>query len=130
MNDTPDSHQRPKVNIPGYTLLDRLGVGGYGEVWRASAPGGLTKAVKFVFGQYNEKRASNELRALDKVLEVRHPFLLSLERIEVLEDRLVIITEVADKSLKDRFDECLVGGKQGIPREEILGYLRDAADAI
>ena len=130
MNDTPDSNQRPNVKIPGYTLLDRLGVGGYGEVWRASAPGGLTKAVKFVFGQYNEKRASNELKALDKVLQVRHPFLLSLERIEVLEDRLVIITEVADKSLKDRFDECAAQGEQGIPREEILGYLRDAADAL
>ena len=130
MNEMPESNQRPEVKLPGYTLLDRLGAGGYGEVWRASAPGGLTKAVKFVFGQYNEKRAANELKSLEKVLEVRHPFLLSLERIEVLEDRLVIITEVADGSLKDRFDECVADGEAGIPREELLGYLRDTADAL
>lgn len=130
MNETPHSNQCPEVKLPGYTLIDRLGAGGYGEVWRASAPGGLTKAVKFVFGQYNEKRAANELKALEKVLEVRHPFLLSLERIEVLEDRLVIITEVADASLKDRFDECVEAGEAGVPREELLGYLRDTADAL
>ena len=77
--------QDPDVNfepLPGYRLIERLGSGGYGEVWRAEAPGGLTKAIKFVFGKHDEKRASIELRALDHVRGVRHPFLLSLERIE------------------------------------------------
>lgn len=118
------------IALPGYALSDQLGVGGYGEVWRATAPGGLAKAVKFVFGHYSEKRATRELRALEKIKEVRHPFLLSLERIEVLEDRLVIITELADCSLKDRFDQCQTQGMPGIAREELLGYLRDAADAL
>lgn len=118
------------IALPGYALSDQLGVGGYGEVWRATAPGGLAKAVKFVFGHYSEKRATRELRALEKIKEVRHPFLLSLERIEVLEDRLVIITELAEGSLKDRFDQCQAQGMPGIAREELLGYLRDAADAL
>jgi serine/threonine protein kinase len=116
--------------LPGYRLIEHLGSGGYGEVWRAEAPGGLTKAIKFVFGQQHEKRATNELRALDRVRGVRHPFLLSLERIEIVEGRLVVVTELADGSIKDRFDACRCEGLPGIPRAELLGYLRDAADAL
>ncbi len=118
------------LSLPGYSLATRLGAGGYGEVWLAHAPGGLTKAVKFIYGSYNDKRAEHELRALQRVKEVRHPFLLSLERIEVINGRLVIVTELADASLKDRFDECRQQGLAGIPRGELLKYLLDAADAL
>jgi serine/threonine protein kinase len=118
------------ASLPGYTLSTRLGAGGYGEVWKAHAPGGLEKAVKFIYGAQHEKRAEIELKALERVKEVRHPFLLSLERIEVVDGRLVIVTELAEGSLKDRFDECYESGKPGIPRQELLGYLRDAADAL
>jgi serine/threonine protein kinase len=116
--------------LPGYRLIEHIGTGGYGEVWRAEAPGGLYKAIKFVFGQQHEKRATNELRALDHVRTVRHPFLLSLERIEVVDGRVIVVTELADGSVKDRFDACRREGLSGIPRAELLGYLRDAADAL
>ncbi len=116
--------------ILGYTISERIGTGGYGEVWRASAPGGLTKAIKFVYGFLDDERASRELKALNRVKEVRHPFLLSLERIEVVDGQLVIVTELAEMSLKERFDECKVEGLSGIPREELLVYLRDTADAL
>jgi hypothetical protein len=125
--------QDPEINyepLPGYRLIERLGSGGYGEVWRAEAPGGLTKAIKFVFGKHDEKRASIELRAMDHVRGVRHPFLLSLERIEVVDGRLLVVTELADGSIKDRFDVCRREGLRGIPRDELIGYLRDTADAL
>lgn len=116
--------------IPGYTITERIGAGGYGEVWRAEAPGGLSKAIKFVFGCLEGERAGRELKALQRIREVRHPFLLSLERIEVVDGQLVILTELADGSVKDRFQACRELQKPGIPREELLVYLHDAAEAL
>lgn len=120
----------PEQQLPGYKPIDRLGAGGYGEVWRAEAPGGLIKAVKYVYGRQDGSRAASELKALDRVRGVRHPFLLSLERIEVIDGRLIVVTELADASLRERYQACAEEGLPGIPREELLGYLRDAADAL
>ncbi len=116
--------------IPGYTLVERIGSGGYGEVWKAIAPGAIEKAIKFIYGHYDEECAARELKALGRVKEVRHPFLLSLDRIEVIDGQLVIVMELADESLKDRFTQYIIGGSTGILREDLLSYLRDAADAL
>ena len=34
--------------LPGYRVLEKIGSGGFGEVWKCIAPGGLLKAIKFV----------------------------------------------------------------------------------
>ena len=107
--------------IPGYILRERIGTGGFGEVWKADAPGGLQKAVKIVFGDLSDARAARELKALERVRSVHHPMLLSLERIEAVDDHLVIVTELADMSLRDYYDQCREQGRPGIPRDELLG---------
>ncbi|HEX7446241.1 MAG TPA: serine/threonine-protein kinase, partial [Pirellulales bacterium] len=116
--------------IPGYLLSERIGIGGYGEVWKVRAPGGLTKAIKFVYGRLDDDRGARELKALGRIKEVRHPFLLSLERFDVVDGQLYIVTELAEMSLMDRFRQCREAGQPGIPRDELLAYLRDAADAL
>lgn len=120
----------PTKPILGYSLKQRIGIGGFGEVWAAEAPGGLPKAVKFIFGYHDEKRAQAELKALNRIRDVRHPFLLSLERIDIVDGQMVVITELADMCLKTRFDACVQSGLNGIPRAELLGYLADAAGAL
>jgi serine/threonine protein kinase len=118
------------VVLPGYTLSERIGSGGYAEVWRAEAPGGIEKAVKIVYGYYNDEFASQELKALERIKGVRHPFLLSLERFEVVNGRLAILTELADMSLDQRLSQCSSEGLPGIPRDELLRYMSDAAEAL
>ena len=116
--------------IPGYVLRDKIGVGGYGEVWLADAPGGLKKAIKFVFGTVDQERAGSELRSLQRIRAVNHPFILSLERIEIVDSRLMVVTELADGSLLDRFREFHERGLVGIPRDRLIEYMRDSADAL
>jgi serine/threonine protein kinase len=116
--------------IPGYQLIERLGTGGYGEVWRTTAPGGLFKAIKVVYGDRAGPHAEQELKALERIKRVRHPFLLSLERFEVVEGHLLIVMELAEGSLIDRFQACRRSDLPGIPRSELLGYLGDAAEAL
>ncbi len=118
------------VPIAGYTLEALIGQGGFGEVWRADAPGGIKKAVKFVFGGTEQHRATRELRSLERIKGVQHPFLLTLERFEIVDDQLIIITELADGSLEDVYNRHRERGSCGIPRAAMLAYLHDAADAL
>ena len=72
------------IQLADYELKERLGSGGYGEVWRAIGPGGLAKAVKILYGERTGDHAQAELKALERMRELRHPFLLNIERIEVV----------------------------------------------
>src|SRR5205807_740576 len=121
--------------IPGYRLIERLGGGGFGEVWKAEAPGGLLKAIKFVYGDLQDAgedgvRAGQELKAMSRVKTVRHPYILSLERFDIIDGQLIIVMELADRNLWDRFRECRTQGLIGIPRVELLGYMDEIAEAL
>jgi serine/threonine protein kinase len=130
ITETPPPHTLEPGFEPlsGYRLISRLGRGGYGEVWKCVAPGGLFKAVKFVPVRGDGYR--QELAAFEQIKSIRHPFLITLERVEQQGQALLMVMELADGQLGDRLRECNDAGRQGIPREELLGYLRDVAEAL
>src|SRR5437870_12052714 len=130
MPATKAPHAEP---IPGYRLLEPLGSGGCGEVWKCEAPGGLFKAIKFVYGDLDAlggdgAQAEEELLAIERVKAIRHPFLLSMDRVECIDGELMIVTELPDRNLHDVLVEYRKAGLPGIPRHELLRFLHEAAE--
>jgi pSer/pThr/pTyr-binding forkhead associated (FHA) protein len=121
----PEAGMEP---VPGYCLSQRLGRGGFGEVWKAYAPGGFQVALKFV--TLAQSCGATELRALEIIRDIRHPNLLVTFASWQTEEWLIIGMELADKTLMDRFQEMTAQGKCGIPRDELLDYFQEAARGI
>src|SRR5262249_52612911 len=96
----------------------------------AQAPGGVNVAVKRIFRPLDDESSQRELQSLELIRELRHPFLLQTQAYWSLEDRLVIVMELADDSLADwnRQERKLTGS--GISSSELLGYFGEAAEAL
>jgi serine/threonine protein kinase len=124
----PAKAKQPFLAAHGYELVKRIGEGAYGEVWLARAPGGVPVAIKQLF----RARSKRELDALNRIINLRHGYLLQI--FAVLTDEgertAFIVMELADKSLRDRIDECRKNGQRGVPPEELLDYCRHAAKAL
>jgi serine/threonine protein kinase len=65
------------VILPGYRLTKRLGSGGFGEVWRAEAPGGMGVAIK-ILANLGRREGGREYRALQTIKNIRHAHIVPL----------------------------------------------------
>lgn len=114
----------------GYKMLKRLGSGTFGEVWLAEAPGGIQVAVKVISRPLDQEEAQRELQALELIKQLRHPYLVQTQAYSPMQDRLLIVMELADGSLRDRLKECRAAGMPGIPLDELIRYFGEAAEAL
>ena len=130
--------------IPGYRLIEphrprrfRRGLEGrgprrppQGHQVRAAAKRRSKIPVRLAAANRTRRGADQEWKSLIRVKTVRHPFILLLDRFENIDNFLVIVMELADRTLGDRFKECRSQGLPGIPREELLGYMAEAAEVL
>ena len=114
--------------VPGYRLVERLGVGGAGEVWCAEGPGGLPVALKLV--RLSCKLGDRELDNLRILRAVRHPNLLAYFGAWTTDDLLIIGMELAECSLWDHFNRRSAERLAGIPLSELLAIMGEVAKLV
>lgn len=116
--------------IHGYRLLRPLGKGSYGVVWQAVAPGGFSAAIKLISRDRSDLIALPELKALQAMRSVNHPYLVNVLACWEERDWVIIAMEMADGNLRERFDFCRQQQLPGVPADELLLYLKESADAL
>lgn len=83
--------------VPGYRLLEYLGGGSLGEVWRASGPGGTQVALKIV--NLRRRGTLHEFRALEQVKNIRDPHLVPVVAYWLLDESGQVIADPASALL-------------------------------
>jgi hypothetical protein len=116
--------------MSGYRWVRCLGHGGSGVVYEATAPGGFAKAIKIVPLDPNNPLSEREYQGLMLVRSIRHPFLLSIDRVDVDSDHMTIVMELVDHNLRNEFYRRTLQGAAGLPRDHLLRLLEESAEVL
>ena len=111
-----------------YEVIESLGQGGAGVVYSARTGGGQLVAIKQI--ELGDLSEGVEERALENMRDRRHPHLITVIDRHFIEDRLLIVMECADQNLEEKLKECQKNGLKGIPRDDLLEYMKETAKAL
>jgi serine/threonine protein kinase len=114
---------------PGYRLLQFLGRGGWGEVWKTERQDKSQCALKFLPSD-SQLAASQEIRGLQAIRQLSHPNLLKIEQVWSGQGHLVIVMELADGNLLDLLDVYLAEFDAPITPDHLCYFLTQAATAL
>ena len=83
---------------PGYRLQEFLGRGQFGQVWRATAPGGAATAAKFI--DLSDGQGQKEYEGIKRVKQIRHANLMPITAIWLLDGQGNVIEEAPDEAIE------------------------------
>jgi eukaryotic-like serine/threonine-protein kinase len=121
--------------IESYRFLEPLGRGSFGEVWRvefckAGRLMGQLFAAKISFLPTEHEDTTREMVESVPIVTLNHPHILKLFTAEGYpQGRLLLVMELADGSLLDRWRQCRASGAV-FPLGELVLYVRQAAEAL
>lgn len=137
-----------KVGL-GYELSECLHKSGKDEVWKAIAPGGNAKPVSLTLLDLQHESRRVDLDALNLIINMEHPHISDLQDYWILDKhnraitnnlaqqlsggsalKFVIVGRLARENLLQRLERRQPGKGEGLPAEEIIGYLRQIASAL
>jgi serine/threonine protein kinase len=114
--------------FPGCLLRQFRGRGAFGEVWEAEVPGGKRVALKFI--PCDPTNAPREIRSLQHVRQIEHPSLIRIEKVLCCPGHLLVVMELAQKSLLDLLESSLeeAGGPPAAPL--VCKHLSQVAEVL
>jgi len=121
--------QRGAEPFPGYQLGDRIGRGGFAEVWQAATRDGQQIALKCM-PLNNAMIASKEVRSIQELSRLRHPHLTRVHQVWCTPGYIIIAMDQAEGSLHDLLLGYNHEYKSAVPPGELCRYLSQAASAI
>ena len=124
------SLQKDTEPYPGYRMVQFLGQGGWGEVWKAiRVADNASFALKFLPSDC-QLAAAQEIRALQAIRQLAHPNLLRVEQIWSCPGYLVIVMEMAEGNMLDLLEMYFAEFKVPILPDHLCYFLSQAAEAI
>jgi serine/threonine protein kinase len=107
-----------------------IGAGTLGEVWHAEYHVEPTQAaVKLSFRRIDDQFVQEELDVLKHVVSLQHPAIIDVRNVSVIDDKLLVGTELAEQNLLDRLHQCLSRATP-FPILELVLYLRQIAEGL
>jgi serine/threonine protein kinase, bacterial len=115
---------------PGYRLVQFLGRGGWGEVWKAiRLADEACFALKFLPSD-SQIASSQEIRGLQGIRLLNHPNLVRIEQVWSCPGYLVIVMEMAEGNLLDLLDVYYAEFNVPILPDHLCFFLSQTAQAL
>lgn len=101
--------------VPGYRTVEFLGEGNYGEVWKASAPGGAFAALKFI--NLRGSTGIKEFRGIQRVKTINHGNLMPITALWMLDENGDVLSDEAFDAYESEMGAAVSGTLKPEPRK-------------